>query len=212
MTEESTRIDYIIEKHAITEKSETPRIASQWQKVLAECQQQRLGSEERLRLALCSVDYVTSFELPFRLLLIRTPQLMDRLCKELNVHKKLVTINDGKRGTVYSLTSDFAGVPDTFHYKRSGKIRRLTGGDVTTDRYISIARQTTEPRNRLRLAFTSGLQVTALDALLFFGVQRVASDVSVLRKEGLNIGLRHVDTFDSATQAVRSVPLYFVER
>ena len=40
----------------------------------------------------------------------------------------------------------------------------------------------------------------------------VASDVSALRKEGLNIALRHIDTFDSATQAVRSMPLYFVER
>ncbi|EKS6645977.1 DNA-binding protein [Enterobacter hormaechei] len=212
MTAEPSRIDYIIEKHTITEQSETPRIASQWQKVLAGCQQQRLGSAERLRLALCPVDYVTSFELPFRLLLIRAPQLIDAIRQELTVHSKPVTINEGKRGTVYSLTSDFAGVPDTFHYQRSGKIRRLAGGEITTDRYISIARQTTEPRNRLRLAFTSGLPVTALDALLFFGVQRVAADVSVLRREGLNIGLRHVDTFDSATQAVRAMPLYCVAR
>lgn len=80
---------------------------------------------------------------------------------------------------------------------------------VLRRRYIGIARQTTEPRNRLSLAFTPGLQITALDALLFFGVQRVASDVSVLRKEGLNIGLQHVNTFDSATQVVRPTPVYF---
>lgn len=211
MAENASRIDYIIEKHTITEKSESPVVSGQWQKVLAECQQQRLGSEARLLLALRSVDYVTSFELPFRLLLIRTPQLIDSIRQELTVHSKLTTINNGKRGTVYSLKSDFSGVPDTFHYQRSGKIRRLDGGDLTADRYIGIARQTTEPRNRLRLAFTSGLKVTALDALLFFGVQRVASDVSALRREGLNIALQHVNTFDSATQAVRSMPVYFIE-
>ena len=37
------------------------------------------GPEERLRIALLNVDYVTSFELPFRLLLTRTPQLIAAL-------------------------------------------------------------------------------------------------------------------------------------
>jgi hypothetical protein len=212
MTADPSRIDYIIEKHTITEKSETPRIASQWQTVLARCQEQRLGSEERLRLALCSVDYVTSFELPFRLLLIRTPQLIDAIRQDMNVHSKVVTVNNGKRGTVYSMNGNFAGVPDTFHYKRSGKIRRFAGGEPTTARYLGIARQTAEPRNRLRLAFTTGMKVTALDALLFFGVQRMASDVSALRRAGLNIALQHVSAFDSATQVVRTVPVYFLDR
>ncbi|MCQ4051962.1 hypothetical protein FK514_28475, partial [Klebsiella pneumoniae] len=41
-----------------------------------ECRQLRAGAEERLRIALLNVDYVTSFELPFRLLLVRAPQLI----------------------------------------------------------------------------------------------------------------------------------------
>ncbi|EKS6643052.1 hypothetical protein QCD58_001835 [Enterobacter hormaechei] len=33
-----------------------------------------LKAEERLRIALLNIDYFTSFELPFRLLLTRMPQ------------------------------------------------------------------------------------------------------------------------------------------
>jgi hypothetical protein len=43
---------------------------------IPECRQLQAGAEERLRIALLNVDYVTSFELPFRLLLVRAPQLI----------------------------------------------------------------------------------------------------------------------------------------
>lgn len=76
------RIDYRIEKYQLTEASETPKIAAQWQQVINTCQQQKAGSTERLRIALQTVDYVTSFELPFRLMLIRAPQLIDKLREE----------------------------------------------------------------------------------------------------------------------------------
>lgn len=69
----NARIDYRIEKYQLTEASETPKITAQWQQVINTCQQQKAGSTERLRIALQTVDYVTSFELPFRLMLIRAP-------------------------------------------------------------------------------------------------------------------------------------------
>ncbi len=53
-----------------------PHLRRQWQDVLEECRQAEAGPEERLRIALLNVDYVISFELPFRLLLTRTPQLI----------------------------------------------------------------------------------------------------------------------------------------
>lgn len=56
------RIDYQIEKYSFAEVNETPRIAQQWAEVLKECHQVRAGSIERLRIALLSVDYVTSFD------------------------------------------------------------------------------------------------------------------------------------------------------
>ena len=108
------RIDYLIEKYHFTEINESPRIASQWKEVLAECQQENAGVEERLRIALLNVDYVTSFELPFRLLLTRTPQLIDKLRKEFALTQKNVLINDKRRGQVYSINADLSRVPDAF--------------------------------------------------------------------------------------------------
>ncbi len=43
---------------------------------------------ERLRIALLNVDYVTSFELPFRLLLTRTPQMIDSVRREWQLSQK----------------------------------------------------------------------------------------------------------------------------
>ncbi len=53
----------------------------------------KANSETRLRTALLNVDYATSFELPFRLLLIRAPQLVDRLRHALALNQKNVVIN-----------------------------------------------------------------------------------------------------------------------
>ncbi|ENA59792.1 putative DNA-binding domain protein, partial [Escherichia coli 178900] len=59
-----TRIDYLADKYCFTERNESPRLRQQWQDVLEECRQTEAGPEERLRIALLNVDYVTSFELP----------------------------------------------------------------------------------------------------------------------------------------------------
>ena len=67
-----TQIDYLADKYCFTERNESPRLRQQWQDVLEECRQTEAGPEERLRIALLNVDYGTSFELPFRLLLTRT--------------------------------------------------------------------------------------------------------------------------------------------
>ena len=70
------RIDYLADKYCFTELNESPRLRQQWQDVLERGRQTEGGPEERLCIALLNVDYVTSFELPFRLLLTQIPQLM----------------------------------------------------------------------------------------------------------------------------------------
>ena len=85
-----TRIDYLADKYCFTELNESPRLRLQWQDVLEECRQTEAGPEERLRIALLNVDYVTSFELPFRLLLTRTPQMIAALREEWDVSQKPV--------------------------------------------------------------------------------------------------------------------------
>jgi DNA polymerase/3'-5' exonuclease PolX len=83
------RINYQIEKYSFAKVSEKQRIEQQWTEVIEECHQTRAGSIERLRIALLNVDYVCSFELPFRLLLVRAPQLIAGLRDELQFSQKM---------------------------------------------------------------------------------------------------------------------------
>ena len=57
-----TRIDYLADKYSFIELNERPRLPQQWQDVLEECRQTEAGPEERLRIALLNVDYVSNAE------------------------------------------------------------------------------------------------------------------------------------------------------
>lgn len=202
------RIDYQIEKYQFLSADETPRMTRQWADVLEECRQLKAGAEERLRIALLNVDYVTSFELPFRLLLIRTPQLIADLRDELQLSQKNVVFNGKRFGCVWSLRSDLSTVPDAFQYRLVTRIRRECSEGTTAAPYQQIARDVNTPRERLRLALESGLSVTALDALFWFGCQRIAADVQRLRKAGMAIATSETDVFDNLTGTTSRIPVY----
>ena len=129
------RIDYLADKNCFTELNESPRLRRQWQDVLEECRQTEAGPEERLRIALLNVDYVTSFELPFRLLLTRTPQLIAALREEWDISQKNVVFNDKRFGCVYNLKASLSGGPDTFRYHLSHRIRRVVANENTSSPY-----------------------------------------------------------------------------
>ncbi|ELT4260146.1 DNA-binding protein, partial [Escherichia coli] len=169
-----TRIDYLADKYCFTELNESSRLRLQWQDVLEECRQTEAGPEERLRIALLNVDYVTSFELPFRLLLTRTPQLIAALREEWDISQKNVMFNDKRFGCVYSLKASLSGVPDTYRYHLSHRIRRVVANENTSSPYQQIAREVKAPRERLKYALEAGLLVTALDGLFWSGSQRIA--------------------------------------
>lgn len=202
------RIDYQIEKYSFTEVGETPRMAQQWADVAQECRQAQAGAEERLRIALLNVDYVTSFELPFRLLLTRAPQLIASLREELHISQKNVLFNGKRFGCVYTLKSDLSAIPDEFQYRLSTRIRRMDASGNTAAPYQQIAKETKAPRERLKVALTAGLSVTALDGLFWFGIQRIAADVQRLRKSGLKIITAETDVFDNLTGTTRRIPVY----
>lgn len=202
------KIDYQIEKFALTEAGEPARITSQWQEVLDECRQQKAGAEERLRIALLNVDYVTSFELPFRLLLTRAPQLIAGLREEFQLGQKNVLFNGKRFGCVYSLKTDMSQIPDEFQYSLATRIRREDSAGTTAAPFQQIAKEVKAPRERLKLALESGLQVTALDGLFWFGIQRIAADVQRLRKSGMTIATAEVEVFDNLTGTIRRVPVY----
>ena len=99
-----TRIDYLADKYCFTELNESSRLRLQWQDVTEECRQTEAGPEERLRIALLNVDYVTSFELPFRLLPYPyTTTGIAALREEWDIGQKNVVFNDKRFGCVYSL-------------------------------------------------------------------------------------------------------------
>ncbi|HEJ9055906.1 TPA: DNA-binding protein [Serratia fonticola] len=202
------RIDYHLEKYCFAEINETPRIAQQWAEVIEECRLARAGSIERLRIALLNVDYVTSFELPFRLLLVRAPQLIAGLRDELQLSQKNVVFNGKRFGCVYSVKADLSKVPDEFQYRLSTRIRREGSSAETAAPYREVAREIKMPRERLKQALESGLAVTALDGLFWFGMQRIAADVAVLRKKGMRITTSEIQAWDSLTATLRPVPVY----
>ncbi|TXE26762.1 DNA-binding protein [Serratia marcescens] len=202
------KIDYQIEKYHFSCADETPRLTRQWADVLEECRQLKAGAEERLRIALLNVDYVTSFELPFRLLLLRTPQMIAGLRDELQPSQKNVIFNGKRYGCVWSLKADLSTVPDAFQYRLVTRIRRVDPEGVSSASFQQIAKEVKPPRERLRVALESGLQVTALDALFWFGCQRIAADVLRLRRAGRGITTSETEVFDTLTGTARRVPVY----
>ncbi|WP_312201340.1 DNA-binding protein [Kosakonia cowanii] len=204
----SGKIDYQIEKYSFADVAGTPRLAQQWRDVLDECRQLNAGVEERLRIALLNVDYVTSFELPFRLLLTRAPQLIAALRDEFSLAQKNVVFNGKRFGCVYSLKTDLNAIPDTFQYRLATRIRRIDPTGATAAPYQQIAKEIKAPRERLKQALESGLQVTALDGLFWFGLQRIAADVLRLRKSGMAIATAETEVFDDLTGTTRLMPIY----
>lgn len=202
------RIDYQIENYRFSELNESPRLTRQWAEVIDECRQAGLGAEERLRLALLNVDYVSSFELPFRLLLVRAPQLIAGLRDELALSQKSATFNGKRFGCVYSLKSDLSSIPDEFRYSLATRIRRVDSTGTAATPFQQIAKETKAPKDRLKLALESGLTVTALDALFWFGSQRIAADIATLRKRGMRIVTAETEVFDNLTGTTRRVPFY----
>lgn len=205
------KIDYQIEKYNFSCTDETPRLTRQWAEVLEECRQLQAGAEERLRIALLNVDHITSFELPFRLLLIRTPQMIAGLRDALSIGQKNVIFNGKRFGCVWSLKTDLSAVPDAFQYRLTTRIRRVDPAGFSAEPYQQIAQEVKAPRERIRRALEVGLPVTALDGVFWFGCQRMAADVLRLRKSGMAIATSETDVFDTLTGTTRRVPVYRCE-
>ncbi|WP_366539078.1 helix-turn-helix domain-containing protein, partial [Serratia marcescens] len=101
-----------------------------------------------------------------------------------------------------------AWIPDAFQYRLVTRIRREDPTGMSAAPYQQIAKEVKAPRERLRAALESGLQVTALDALFWFGCQRIAAEVLRLRRAGRVIATSERDVFDTLTGTARRVPVY----
>ena len=116
--------------------------------------------------------------------------------------------NSKRFGCIWSLKADLSAIPAEFQYRMVTRIHRLDATETTAAPYQQIAREIKAPRERLRGALESGLQVTALDALFWFGCQRIAAEVLRLRKTGMRIATSETEVFDTLTRTARRVPVY----
>ncbi len=131
------------------------------------------------------------------------------LREEWDVSQKNVVFNNKRFGCVYSLKTSLSGVPDTYRYHLSHRIRRVVANENTSLPYQKIAREVKAPRERLKYALETGLQVTALDGLFWFGSQRIAADILRLRKYVMRIATASVDVYDNITGTARHIPVYY---
>ncbi|EPU6504180.1 DNA-binding protein, partial [Escherichia albertii] len=125
------------------------------------------------------------------------------------ISQKNAVFNDKRFGCVYSLQSTLSGVPDTYRYHLSHRIRRVVVNENTSLPYQQTAREMKAPGERLKYALETGLQVTALDGLFWFGSQRIAADILRLRKYGMRIATASVDGYDNITGTTRHIPVYY---
>ena len=86
---------------------------------------------------------------------------------------------------------------------------RVVANENTSSPYQLIAREVKAPRQRLKYALETGLQVSALDGLFWFGSQRIAADILRLRKYGMRIATASVDVYDNITGTTRHIPVYY---
>jgi hypothetical protein len=191
------KIHYEIERLIVSNPFVPIHITEQWDRVFAESARLKLGELSRSRLALNLVDYVTSEDLPRRLLVTRAPQCMAALGKERKIYKDFRVINGRKGGVVYSGHDRI--IPNKFEYEMNIKAKRIVDG---TSQSLS--------SSDLLNCLKNGDIVTSLDGILFLDCKRVAADIARLRKKHpeLDIEMKRIEVSDSLTNTTRKMASY----
>lgn len=190
-------IHYQIQRINVKTDKETPSLAAQWQQVAQICNAEQLGEVARARLAFNVVDYITSEDLPLRLLLTRAPQAMAQIGAETTVHKEHRTINGKSSAMVYSKIEQM--LPKEIHYTT----------DFLATRYINGQTKPLQTSSLLE-ALKQEAFITPLDGIFFLGCKRIASDIARLRKQNpkLNIVMKRIEVSDSFTGTTRKMACY----
>ncbi|MDK9758278.1 hypothetical protein KIV40_23510, partial [Vibrio sp. D173a] len=165
----TAKIHYDIQHINVKSDKESAQLTQQWQQVLQICREGSLGEMARARLAFNLVDYITSEDLPFRLLITRAPQAMAAIGEEVNVYKEHRVINGKQSGMVYAKSEQM--LPREIHYTNQFVATRYVDGLI---RPLSSA--------SLIDCLKTGEIITPLDGILFLGCKRIASDISRLKK------------------------------
>ena len=190
-------IHYDIQRQSVKTDAETIELSAQWSKVIAISHQKRLGETERARLAFNMVDYLTSDDLPFRLLITRAPQAMTKIAEETQVYKSIRVINGKKSGVIYS--KQRLVTPKEINYTSSYLATRVVNGTPTP---LS--------SGNLLDCLKAGDVVTPLDGILFLGCKRIAANISKLKQAHSDITMKmdRIEVSDSFTGTKRMMASY----
>ncbi|EHJ9984908.1 hypothetical protein KB976_004011 [Vibrio parahaemolyticus] len=190
-------IHYQIQRIRVKNDKETPSLDAQWQQVVQICKAEQLGEVARARLAFNMVDYITSEDLPFRLLVTRAPQAMAQIGSETTIHKEHRLINGKSSAMVYSKVEQM--LPREMHYTTDALATRYVNGQTRPIKATSLFE-----------ALKQEAFITPLDGILFLGCKRIASDIARLRKQkpDLNITMNRVKVSDSFTGTSRKMACY----
>ena len=119
-------IHYDIHRLQVDVDKEPISLTQQWQNVMNIVNSESYGEIERARLAFNLVDYITSDDLPLRLLISRAPQAMAKIAEETPIYKEQRVINNKKTGVVYSRSEQM--IPKTLNYKAQCTAQRIVDG------------------------------------------------------------------------------------
>ncbi|MCE7732532.1 hypothetical protein [Vibrio campbellii] len=193
----TANIHYDIQHINVKSDKESVQLTQQWQQVLQICREESLGEMARARLAFNLVDYITSEDLPFRLLITRAPQAMAAIGEEVNVYKEHRIINGKQSGMVYAKSEQM--LPKEIHYTDQFVATRYVDG-------------LTRPLSSASLidCLKAGEIITPLDGILFLGCKCIASDISRLKKSApdMNINMKRIEVSDSFTGTSRKMASY----
>ncbi|EKH9212679.1 hypothetical protein PAQ92_004462 [Vibrio parahaemolyticus] len=193
----TAKIHYDIQHINVKSDKESAQLTQKWQQVLQICREGSLGEMARARLAFNLVDYITSEDLPFRLLITRAPQAMAAIGEEVNVYKEHRVINGKQSGMVYAKSEQM--LPREIHYTDQFVATRYVDG-------------LTRPLSSASLidCLKTGEIITPLDGILFLGCKRIASDISRLKKSApdMNLNMKRIEVSDSFTGTSRKMASY----
>lgn len=193
----TAKIHYDIQHMKVKSDKESAQLTQQWQQVIQICRDEFLGEMARARLAFNLVDYITSEDLPFRLLITRAPQAMAAIGEEVKVYKEHRVINGRQSGIVYAKSEQM--LPREIHYTNHFLATRYVNG---------LTRPLSSPS--LIDCLKTGEIITPLDGLLFLNCKRIASDISRLKKAEphVNINMTRFEVSDNFTGTSRKMASY----
>ncbi|CAK1802733.1 conserved hypothetical protein [Vibrio crassostreae] len=191
------KIHYDIQKIKVRSDKESARLTNQWEQVLQICREKSLGEIARARLAFNLVDYITSEDLPFRLLITCAPQAMATIGEETRVYKEHRVINGKQTGMIYAKSEQM--LPREIRYTNEFVATRYVDGIKTPLSATSLVD-----------CLKAGEVITPLDGILFLGCKRIAIDIARLKKvePTMNINMTRIEVSDNFTGTTRKMASY----